>query len=250
MRFLVVASAISLSAIGLTLGNPAAASIRKNVSVQPQGLTAALQIFARESGLHLVYIEEDVTSRKSPGASGELTPEEALKRVLKGTGLTYKYLDGETVSIVPVSKGAGFAGAELPRASTQPAGLEGQGDPSLWDRFRVAEADQGGPSVASSSDGGTASSSDSSRNSSDRGALSEIIVTAQKREEREQDVPVAMTVLDPKELAENGQNRLVDYFASVPGLSMNASSFGPGTLYITIRGLSSTCPLARARSSR
>jgi iron complex outermembrane receptor protein len=68
--------------------------------------------------------------------------------------------------------------------------------------------------------------------------LEEVIVTAQKREEREQDVPESITVLNPNSLALNGQNSLLDYFASVPGLSLDSNSFFGGTHYLTIRGIS------------
>ena len=66
--------------------------------------------------------------------------------------------------------------------------------------------------------------------------LTEVVVTAQKREERLQDVPEAITVLDPQSLAENGQVRLIDYYSTVPGMSLYAG--GNGTSYIALRGLS------------
>jgi len=68
--------------------------------------------------------------------------------------------------------------------------------------------------------------------------LQEIVVTAQKRIERLQDVPVPVTALDAETLAQRNQNRLQDYFAAVPGLSLNAGSFGGGGQQnLSIRGL-------------
>jgi iron complex outermembrane receptor protein len=64
----------------------------------------------------------------------------------------------------------------------------------------------------------------------------DIIVTAQKRSERLQDVPLAVSVIDATALSNANQTRLADYFASVPGLSMQ-----PGAQSITnvvIRGIS------------
>jgi iron complex outermembrane receptor protein len=70
-------------------------------------------------------------------------------------------------------------------------------------------------------------------------ALTEIIVTAQKKTERLQDVPMSITVVDPQALAEKGQNSLLDYFDSVPGLNVSSNAGGnAGMNYITIRGLS------------
>ena len=65
--------------------------------------------------------------------------------------------------------------------------------------------------------------------------LSEIIVTAEKRDERLQDVPVPVTALKADTLLEQNAVRLQDYYASVPGLSMRTSDFGWPLL--SIRGL-------------
>jgi iron complex outermembrane recepter protein len=65
--------------------------------------------------------------------------------------------------------------------------------------------------------------------------LAEIIVTAEKRSERLQDVPVPVTVLDANTLAERDENRLQDYFTTVPGL--NLASVGAGQTNLAIRGI-------------
>jgi outer membrane receptor protein involved in Fe transport len=65
--------------------------------------------------------------------------------------------------------------------------------------------------------------------------LEEVIVTAQKRSERLQDVPVPVTALDADTLAAHNQVQLQDYFAEVPGL--NLSSSGNGQMSLSIRGL-------------
>jgi iron complex outermembrane recepter protein len=65
--------------------------------------------------------------------------------------------------------------------------------------------------------------------------LEEVVVTAQKRAQNLQDVPVPVTVLNPNTLAANDQNRLQDYFATVPGLTL--STIGSGQQTIAIRGI-------------
>jgi outer membrane receptor protein involved in Fe transport len=65
--------------------------------------------------------------------------------------------------------------------------------------------------------------------------LEEVIVTAQKRSERLQDVPVPVTALSADTLAAHNQNRLQDYFAEVPGLNLTSS--GNGQMGLSIRGL-------------
>lgn len=65
----------------------------------------------------------------------------------------------------------------------------------------------------------------------------EIVVTAQKREERLQDVPVPVTALRASALTETGQDRLQDFFTRVPGLNFQAGSRGEPL--VSIRGINS-----------
>ena len=65
--------------------------------------------------------------------------------------------------------------------------------------------------------------------------LEEIVVTAQKREERQQDAPVPTTALGGQTLIDSNQLRLQDYYTSVPGL--NLTNNGGGQSVVAIRGL-------------
>ena len=64
----------------------------------------------------------------------------------------------------------------------------------------------------------------------------DIIVTAQKREERLKDVPSSIAVLGGANLQQQSADTLEDYVARVPGLSLNARSVGQQQL--NIRGVS------------
>lgn len=70
-------------------------------------------------------------------------------------------------------------------------------------------------------------------------ATPDIVVTAQKREQRLQDVPAAVSVLNTAALTETNQSRLRDYFASVPGFQASPSPGGGGQQTLVIRGISS-----------
>ncbi|MDO7836637.1 TonB-dependent receptor [Sphingobium sp. HBC34] len=63
---------------------------------------------------------------------------------------------------------------------------------------------------------------------------SEIIVTAQKREERLQDVPVPVTAVTANTLIENNQLKAQDFFSSVPGLNLQ---FQNNRANLSIRGI-------------
>lgn len=71
--------------------------------------------------------------------------------------------------------------------------------------------------------------------SADDGALEEIIVTAQKREQRLLDVPMAIAVLTADQLEQRGIESVQDLSFSVPGLTMRED--GPGSYTIFLRGL-------------
>jgi iron complex outermembrane recepter protein len=66
--------------------------------------------------------------------------------------------------------------------------------------------------------------------------LEEVIVTAQKRAERLQDVPVPVTAISADALANTNQVRILDYYTSVPGLSLTAGD-SHGSAQLVIRGL-------------
>jgi iron complex outermembrane recepter protein len=66
--------------------------------------------------------------------------------------------------------------------------------------------------------------------------LTEVVVTAEKRSERLEDIPVAVSVVDTSSLLEQGLHNLQDYYATVPGLSVYDVGNG-GQVQVAIRGL-------------
>ena len=68
------------------------------------------------------------------------------------------------------------------------------------------------------------------------GALQEVVVTARKREENLQDVPVSIDVFTQKDMQNLGITSFDDYVTKVP--SMSYISIGPGTQIFFMRGVS------------
>ena len=68
------------------------------------------------------------------------------------------------------------------------------------------------------------------------GVLEEIVVTAQKREQNLQDVPISVTVLDQKALHDLNIKGFNDYVLYMPNVSFQA--YGPGQAQIYMRGCS------------
>lgn len=73
-----------------------------------------------------------------------------------------------------------------------------------------------------------------------RGGVPTIVVTAQRRSEDLQDVPVAVTAIGSEELDELNIDTFEDYLEQIP--SVTAGGNGPGQSTIYIRGLASTTP--------
>src|SRR5437879_2390573 len=67
-------------------------------------------------------------------------------------------------------------------------------------------------------------------------ALEEVIVTAQKRQERLIDVPVSIAAISGEELQERGLSSIQDIAFAVPGMATRED--GPGSYTIFMRGLS------------
>jgi outer membrane receptor protein involved in Fe transport len=166
-----------------------------------QEATKSIPEFARQAGIQISAPSEQLKGMRTPAIRGELTTDEALDRLLEGTGLIYRYLDRHTIAI----------------QSKPVAGIEQDG------AVRVAQTEAAAESAGISAGG-------------DNGKLEEVVVTAQKRLERLQDVPVPVTAISADKLVQSNQFLLRDYYASVPGLNLVPG--GQSQQLLTIRGIS------------
>ena len=206
---------ICLSGIGLSMADPAESKL--SVHVPAQALESALQTYSRESGFHIVYISEDVHSRRSAGAIGKLTVDEALTRILSGTGLTYRFLDAHTISIMPAGSAARSGGRKA---------AAGSADGSPLARGNSA-ADPPGASLMSTATGDSQADTVPT--------LEEVVVTAEKRAQRLIDVPESVTAISGAELHQASIHSVLDLSYSVPSLVVDDT--GGGYERYFIRGI-------------
>jgi iron complex outermembrane receptor protein len=89
--------------------------------------------------------------------------------------------------------------------------------------------------IAAASGATTAARAADSSPDSQPVVLEEVVVTAQKRTERLQDVPTAITVLDASKLVDKNALSLDDYFRDVPGLTLWDN--GDGLQKLVMRGV-------------
>ena len=121
MRRVVAAAVVCLSIISLSSAADVRASIKRSVTIAPQDLGTALHALSKDRDFHVVFFSEDVSRLKTRGANGDLTIEEALNQLLRDTGLTYRYIDDETVSILPLAAAPPAQEAPAPQTSAETA---------------------------------------------------------------------------------------------------------------------------------
>ncbi len=196
VRIIVIAAAGCLCLVGLADADNANAAIRKPVNIPAEDLGPALQALATDYDFQVLYRTEIVKDLHTRGAVGSLTSDEALGKLLGGTGLTYKYLDDKTVTIVPSASGAGATVDPTNQPAPARDATTGGGKKTSPD-FRLAQVDQGASSRTSSAagvDNSSARGGAAAQTSS--GAqivrLEEIVVTAQKRQENLLDTPMSV----------------------------------------------------------
>ena len=90
MRLAIVTAVACFSLAGLSAADPARASIKKQTNIPAQALSAALQAFAKDRDLQIVFATEEVKALRTLGAIGELTADEIDELLfnLKATGGT------------------------------------------------------------------------------------------------------------------------------------------------------------------
>jgi outer membrane receptor protein involved in Fe transport len=240
MRIAVIATAVSLSLVGMARSADTVAAISQYTNIPAQDLAPALRSLAKGRNFQIIFASGDVSALRTPGAVGEITADEALKRLLRGTGLTYRYLDEKTVAIIPTTSGAAAApsrkdesGASSPTAANGDDSKGAQRRP-LWGPFRLAQAvsGQSGGNVPLSVTGG------SGQQAAPTGtvALEEVIVTANRRTESVQNTAMSITAITSADIDRRGLSGMNDYLNSVPGTSH--LDLGIGRNATVIRGIS------------
>lgn len=158
--------------------------------IPEQPLAHALEAFAQQTGLQVVYVSAVVNDQRSRAVSSGLTASDALGRLLEGTGLRFEYLTPRSIHIL-----AAVVGRPKQVAS------------------RTHE----------------------------RELLQEVIVTAEKREESLNVVPISVNVLTSANMNAAGIKGINEIAAVTPGVEYDYDTqFGPGVLTrLAIRGIKS-----------
>lgn len=84
-----------------------------------QALSPALKTFADQANLQLLYESDVVEGTQTAGVTGRFTSQEALRRLLSGTGLTFFFTDTKTVTLQKRKTPQADVGAEADDGDTR-----------------------------------------------------------------------------------------------------------------------------------
>lgn len=216
----------TLAAMGFALAAPVMAmadSTRFNIAAQP--LPQALKAFAAQAHMQLLYEYGAVAHRRGNAVIGDLDKHSALEQLLRDSGLEIVYSSDAAATIrqmghttqAPASPQPDPNQASSPRSSLRLAQA-------------LSEQTTGSPQVESRQSAAQASVT-----------LQEVIVTAQKREERLQNVPISISVLSGGSLDSSTSQGVLDELNRVPGVVvLPATEYGNSM--IGVRGVAANGP--------
>lgn len=69
------------------------------VNIPPQELSTALTALADQTNMQVLYASELASGRTTAGVTGTMTPHEATRQLLEGTGLQFTFTDAKTVTL-------------------------------------------------------------------------------------------------------------------------------------------------------
>jgi iron complex outermembrane receptor protein len=197
----------------------AAADGVKTFRIERQSLSAALNEFAKQSDLQILFSADIVRSKQAPAIEGTMEPHAALRLLLQGTGLTFRDGSHDTILVESVSGGAT---SSLPVAP-QPV--------------RLAQA-TGGPNGVSSD---TAGKSQLSGSESDE-PLSQVTVTGSRIVQRDYTANTPITTMSTAALDSTGAVTLEGALSELPQFGVGSGStttgfFASGQASLNLRGL-------------
>ncbi|HEY1315276.1 MAG TPA: TonB-dependent receptor plug domain-containing protein, partial [Steroidobacteraceae bacterium] len=237
MRIAVVTAAVCLSIVGLSLADGANAAIRKPTHIAAQGLGPALKQLAQSRGLQVLYLSSTVRDLRTRGANGDITADEAFDQLLTGTGLTYRYLDENTVTVVPLSAPALPDGAgvllQAPDgdAVATAAAISDVTNVSA-DKYLLAQ------NVPASAQASSATEAESP-------PLQEIIVTGSRIASPNEVSTSPIQVISSKSIQVSGKTDITDIISQLPQIFTNdlGQDLGNGTSGLTTAGGVATADL-------
>jgi hypothetical protein len=234
IRIAVVTAAVCICLVGFSLANGASASVREPTNIVAQSLGPALKQLGLSRGLQVLYLSNTVRDIRTNGANGDITANEALQQLLSGTGLTYRYLDDNTVTVVAISTSTlnEAAGGSLQAQSGGAIPATPETKRNTEDRILLAQAP---PTPASQP--ATAAA--------EPGPLLEVIVTGSRIASPNEVSTSPIQIVSSKSIQVSGKTDISDIITQLPQNYNNdlGQDLGNGTSGLTTAGGVATADL-------
>lgn len=99
---LLAAGAVAPIQANETIAIQPSAEAEYRFRIPPQDLTSALNAFAETAQVQISFPSELAAGKTSPGVEGRYEPEQALEKLIKGSGLTYRITPNGSITLQPV----------------------------------------------------------------------------------------------------------------------------------------------------
>jgi outer membrane receptor protein involved in Fe transport len=223
-----LATSVLLGYLGCVTGGPAIGQAGTAASdaqartyhIAAQTLGSALQEFAAQAGLQLLFSESDVAGMRTGGLQGSFTKDQALERLLAGSGLAFEFPKADAVIIRRPGNSIDSTSARAAGAASTTQS-SGAANPTL--------------APASRSSSGPSSSGADSQSRAD---FQEVIVTGRAGVEQrtKEETSYSVTTIDQKKLRLQGPTSVTESLKSVPGFWVEASG-GEASGNVRARGI-------------
>ncbi len=235
-------SRILLACAALSLLTPAFADTPEpqySLNIARQSLTLALKEFSRQTGLAVGYLPTNASEERTlvGPLKGRYTVDTALSELLAPSGLSFERINARTIAVTaPDAQKSSSTGADGSRRSGAEESLPAKtGEEMRLARRGLQLAERGTDQNSASA---PRSSSETAAGDADLKSIQEVIVTATKREQRLQDVPMSIAVISNQDIERRGFIGMEDYLRSIPGV--NQIDNGAMSNAIVIRGVATS----------
>jgi outer membrane receptor protein involved in Fe transport len=231
-----VAVLIRCVAVAMIGSQALADTALRHFDIQAQATALALNEFARQADITLVFSSTLVAKRQTAGLRGDFTILEGLKKLLEGSGLSFKQVSATTIAIssVPKTEDSQHPSQSEPASQPTPGSGEKQtkGDDDMNHRGffkRIAGLFALSAAVVS---GGLAHGQESSApqaavdaSAANTSTLDEIVVTgtAESKGIRKLDASFSITTASLEEIRDVNPSSAADLLKIVPGIWAESS---------------------------
>lgn len=220
---------------GLLLATAAAAQSRR-FDIPGGDLKAALDAYARQSGVRLIYLSDEIKGISSQGVSGEMSEEAALNHLLQGTGFLIRRDATGAIAVVRADRAASGDAPRTPGRSDEASAL---------DNAETAAEGTGASEAAPGADGEEARRTDVSAAADNTLTLETVQVTGSHIKGTQLSGVGPVTVIDAEAIQSSGAVSVETLLQRLPSSAGAAGSQsnnfwtgnGNGATQVNLRGL-------------